>query len=110
MLSVQPTGDWIVCQKCLAVSRPGSHFRSIIAGSWTELWSVLHPTVCLVSPRWGVWLWVGYMVAFLNRLRLLVANLFAKLNRLRLPVANLFAKLNRLRLPVANLFEQVNGL
>jgi len=54
--------------------------------------------------------WVGYPLTFLNRLRLLVANLFAKLNRLRLPVANLFEKLNRLRLPVANLFEQVSNL
>jgi len=58
----------------------------------------------------GVTSWVGHLVAFLNRLRLLVANLFAKLNGLRLPVANLFAKLNRSRLPVANLFEQVNNL
>jgi len=58
----------------------------------------------------NVAIWVGCPLAFLNRLRLLVANTFAKLNRLRLPVTNLFAKLNRLRLPVANLFEQVDDL
>jgi len=57
----------------------------------------------------GIPSWVGYPGHFLNRLRLLVTNLFAKLNRLRLLVANMFAKLNRLRLPVANLFEQVSN-
>jgi len=52
-----------------------------------------------------VLVWVGYPLTFLNRLRLLVTNLFAKLNRLRLPGSDLFEKLNRLRLPGSNLFE-----
>jgi len=45
----------------------------------------------------NVAIWVGCPLAFLNRLRSLVANTFAKLNRLRLPVANLFEQVDDLQ-------------